>query len=63
MRFKEFSSEANNIKFVKQAFQHTLLALIVRYQKRLKQYKEKIRVSKVNRKSKKIQSLKNTYKD
>ena len=60
MRFKEFSSEANNIIFVKRAFQRVLLGLIVKHKKRLKQYKEKIRAAKINRKSKHLQSLKNT---
>ena len=60
MRFKELRTEENNILFVKYAFQRTLLALKARHKKRLKQYKEKIRAAKVNRKSKKIQSLKNT---
>jgi len=60
MRFKEFSNEANNIIFVKRIFQRALLALKQRHEKRLKQYKEKVRNAKVNRKSKKLQSLKNT---
>lgn len=62
MRFKEFSNEANNIIFIKRIFQRTLLALKTRHEKRLKQYNEKVRNAKVNRKSKKLQSLKNTYR-
>lgn len=62
MRFKEFKNEANNIIFVKRIFQRALLALKTRHEKRLKQHKEKVENSKANRKSKKIQSLKNTYR-
>ena len=62
MRFKEFYNEANNIVFIKRIFQRTLLALKTRHEKRLKQHKEKIEAAKTGRKSKKIQSLKNTYR-
>ena len=60
MRFKEFSSEENNIKFVKLTFQKVLNNLKANHEKKLKIYKEKLKIAKQDRKNKHLQSLKNT---
>lgn len=62
MRYSEFKNEANNIIIIKRAFQKTLLALNKRHNKRLKLYKEKIKIAKQDRENKHIQSLRNTPK-
>ena len=60
MRFKEFSSEENTIRYVKFAFQKTLNALVTGHKKRLKIHKNKVKIAKQDKKNKHIQSLKNT---
>ena len=60
MRYSEFKNDANNIIIIKRAFQKTLLALIKRHKKRLKIYKEKIKIAKQDKENKHLKSLKNT---
>ena len=62
MRYSEFKNEANNIIIIKRTFQKTLLALKARHKKRLKLYKERIRIAKQDRENKHLQSLRNTPK-
>ena len=58
MRFKEFESEAANIMFVKFAFEKTLRALGVRYAKRLKLHKQKVKAAKQKRKNRRTNAHK-----
>ena len=56
MRLKEFSNEADNIKF---EFEKTLCALSARYKKLLKINKNKQRMAKQQIKNNKIRALRN----
>jgi len=59
MRFKEFSNEADNIRFTKLIFDKALKSLVVRYKKRLEIYKNKQRIAKQQIKNRKTRSLRN----
>jgi len=59
MRFKDFSNEADNIRHTKLIFDKALKALVARYKKRLKIYKNKQRIAKQQIKNNKIRSLRN----
>ena len=59
MRFKDFSNEADNIRHTKLIFDKALKALVARYKKRLKIYKNKQRMAKQQIKNRKIRALRN----
>ena len=59
MRFKDFSNEADNIRYTKLIFDKALSALVARYKKRLKLNKNKQRIAKQQIKNNKIRALRN----
>ena len=59
MRFKDFSNEADNIRFTKLIFDKALKALAVRYKKQLKINKNKQQMAKQQIKNNKIRALRN----
>ena len=59
MRFSEFESEADNIRFTKLIFDKALSALVTRHKKRLKIDKNKQRMAKQQIKNNKIRALRN----
>ncbi len=59
MRFKDFSNDADNIRYTKLIFDKALKALVARYKKRLKIYKNKQRIAKQQIKNNRIRALRN----